>query len=119
MWTGKEKRTSGVKSGPVPLSNTPWIEMKYKVCARAQQRTSTSTSTSNLLPPTFNQLSTMDDAVPSLSTDGVGSRFVSQTEIDSAKARREEQWKAAYARSVQWLPSSPHPHSLTLTEYLA
>ena len=115
MWTGKEKRTSGVRSGPVPLSNTPWIEMKYKVCARAQQRT----STSNLLPPTFNQLNTMDDAVPSLSTDGVGSRFVSQTEIDSAKARREEQWKAAYARSVQWLPSSSHPHSLTLTEYLA
>jgi len=36
--------------------------------------------------------------IPSLSDGLVGSRFVTQDEIDSAKARREEQWKAAYAR---------------------
>lgn len=40
----------------------------------------------------------MDDAIPSISTDGVGSRFVSQNEIEVAKARRDEQWRAAYAR---------------------
>jgi hypothetical protein len=40
----------------------------------------------------------MDDSIPSISTEGVGSRFVSQNEIDTAKARRDEQWKAAYAR---------------------
>lgn len=40
----------------------------------------------------------MDDAIPSISTGAVGSRFVSQNEIDTAKARRDEQWKAAYAR---------------------
>lgn len=38
------------------------------------------------------------DAIPSISTGAVGSRFVSQGEIDTAKARRDEQWKAAYAR---------------------
>ena len=40
----------------------------------------------------------MEDAIPSLSTGVVGSRFVSQEELDTAKARRQEQWKAAYAR---------------------
>lgn len=40
----------------------------------------------------------MDDAIPSLSTGAVGSRFVSQEELETAKARRQEQWKAAYAR---------------------
>lgn len=40
----------------------------------------------------------MDDAIPSISSGSVGSRFVSQGEVDSAKARRDEQWKAAYAR---------------------
>lgn len=39
-----------------------------------------------------------DDAIPSISTGSVGSRFVSQTDLETAKARREEQWKAAYAR---------------------
>lgn len=39
----------------------------------------------------------MDDLeLPSAST--VNSRFVSQSEIDVVKNRREEQWKAAYAR---------------------
>jgi hypothetical protein len=36
--------------------------------------------------------------IPSLSAGVVGSRFVSQNEIETAKARRDEQWKAAYAR---------------------
>lgn len=40
----------------------------------------------------------MEDAIPSLSSGVVGSRFVSQDELDTAKARRQEQWKAAYAR---------------------
>jgi hypothetical protein len=31
-------------------------------------------------------------------TGSVGSRFVTQSEIDSAKEQREEDWKAAYAR---------------------
>ena len=36
--------------------------------------------------------------VPSLSSGVVGSRFITQDEIEDAKARKEEQWKAAYAR---------------------
>ncbi|KAF9787141.1 N-terminal domain of NEFA-interacting nuclear protein NIP30-domain-containing protein [Thelephora terrestris] len=43
----------------------------------------------------------MDADIPSLSSGSVGSRFVSQTEIDVARQRREEQWKAAYARLGQ------------------
>lgn len=39
-----------------------------------------------------------ESLVPSLSSGVVGSRFVTQDEIESAKARKEEQWKAAYAR---------------------
>jgi hypothetical protein len=31
-------------------------------------------------------------------TGGVGSRFVSETDLDAAKKRKEEEWKAAYAR---------------------
>lgn len=42
--------------------------------------------------------------IPSLSDRPVGSRFVSQDEIDLAKQRREEQWKAAYARLGQEPP---------------
>lgn len=43
----------------------------------------------------------MEDAlIPSLSSGAVGSRFVSQDEIDTAKVRRDEQWKAAYARCM-------------------
>ncbi len=33
-------------------------------------------------------------------TGGVGSRFVSETDLDDAKRRKEEEWKAAYARWV-------------------
>jgi len=43
-------------------------------------------------------LFSMDADIPSLSSGSVGSRFVSQTELDVARQRREEQWKAAYAR---------------------
>ncbi|KAF9651904.1 hypothetical protein BDM02DRAFT_3090254 [Thelephora ganbajun] len=43
----------------------------------------------------------MDPDIPSLSSGSVGSRFVSQTELDVARQRREEQWKAAYARLGQ------------------
>ena len=39
-----------------------------------------------------------EEAIPSISTGAVGSRFVSQSDLETAKARREEQWKAAYAR---------------------
>jgi len=49
----------------------------------------------------------MEDSIPSISTGAVGSRFVSQGEIDTAKARREEQWKAAYARLGQEPPPQP------------
>ncbi|KAF8642273.1 hypothetical protein AX16_009546 [Volvariella volvacea WC 439] len=47
-----------------------------------------------------------DSLVPSLSSGPVGSRFITQDEIESAKARREEQWKAAYARFVSVVPST-------------
>ncbi|KAG6885452.1 hypothetical protein C0993_001532 [Termitomyces sp. T159_Od127] len=48
----------------------------------------------------------MDDSttIPSLSAGVVGSRFVTETELDTAKARRDEQWKAAYARLGQEPP---------------
>ncbi|KAJ7181779.1 N-terminal domain of NEFA-interacting nuclear protein NIP30-domain-containing protein [Mycena crocata] len=39
-----------------------------------------------------------ESMIPSLSSSGIGSRFVSQDDVDTAKARRDEQWKAAYAR---------------------
>ncbi|KAL5535639.1 hypothetical protein ACEPAF_3733 [Sanghuangporus sanghuang] len=50
-----------------------------------------------------------DDALPSVTAGpgSVGSRFVSQDDIDSAKARRDEQWKAAYARLGQEPPPRP------------
>lgn len=42
----------------------------------------------------------VDEALPNITSQPgtVGSRFVSQNDLDQAKARREEQWKAAYAR---------------------
>jgi len=49
----------------------------------------------------------MDDSIPSISSGSVGSRFVSQDDIDTAKARRDEQWKAAYARLGQEPPPPP------------
>ncbi|KZP31215.1 hypothetical protein FIBSPDRAFT_945243 [Athelia psychrophila] len=49
----------------------------------------------------------MDGDIPSLQSSGVGARFVSSTDIDAAKARRDEQWKAAYARLGQEPPPQP------------
>ncbi|KAH9847378.1 N-terminal domain of NEFA-interacting nuclear protein NIP30-domain-containing protein [Lenzites betulinus] len=49
----------------------------------------------------------MDDAIPSIQTSGVGSRFVSQSDLEVAKAKRDEQWKAAYARLGQEPPPQP------------
>ncbi|KAJ8495047.1 hypothetical protein ONZ45_g13014 [Pleurotus djamor] len=48
-----------------------------------------------------------DSIVPSLSSGAVGSRFVSQDDIETARERREEQWKAAYARLGQAPPAAP------------
>jgi len=48
-----------------------------------------------------------DEALPSISTGEVGSRFVSQSDIEAARARRDEQWKAAYARLGQAPPPVP------------
>jgi len=47
------------------------------------------------------------DAIPSISLGTVGSRFVSQNDVETAKAKREEQWKAAYARLGQEPPPPP------------
>jgi hypothetical protein len=46
-----------------------------------------------------------DEALPSISTGVVGSRFVSQSDVEAARARREEQWKAAYARFLGLSPT--------------
>ncbi|KAH7911928.1 N-terminal domain of NEFA-interacting nuclear protein NIP30-domain-containing protein [Hygrophoropsis aurantiaca] len=64
----------------------------------------------------------MEEALPSVSISGVGSRFVSQNDIESAKARRDEQWKAAYARLGQEPPPQPAEDSFdgrSLAEKLA
>src|ERR1700761_2856614 len=48
-----------------------------------------------------------ESMIPSLSAGVVGSRFVTQDEVETAKARRDEQWKAAYARlSLRFYPFS-------------
>jgi FAM192A/Fyv6, N-terminal domain len=39
-----------------------------------------------------------DVPVPSLTSGEIGSRFVSQTELDAANKKRDEVWKAAYER---------------------
>ncbi|KAG6842564.1 hypothetical protein C0991_000090 [Blastosporella zonata] len=47
----------------------------------------------------------MDESlIPSLSAGVVGSRFITESDLDTAKARRDEQWKAAYARLGQEPP---------------
>ncbi|KAL0951041.1 hypothetical protein HGRIS_007781 [Hohenbuehelia grisea] len=48
-----------------------------------------------------------ESMIPSLSSGVVGSRFVTQDEVETAKARRDEQWKAAYARLGQEPPPAP------------
>jgi len=60
--------------------------------------------------------------IPSLSTGVVGSRFVSQNDVDIARARRDEQWKAAYARLGQEPPPQQQEDSYdgrSLAEKLA
>lgn len=60
--------------------------------------------------------------MPSVSIGGVGSRFVSQNDLEEAKARRDEQWKAAYARLGQAPPPQPVEDSFdgrSLAEKLA
>jgi len=64
----------------------------------------------------------MEDTLPSVSIGGVGSRFVSQNDLEEAKARRDEQWKAAYARLGQAPPPQPVEDSFdgrSLAEKLA
>ncbi|KIM48111.1 hypothetical protein M413DRAFT_221735 [Hebeloma cylindrosporum] len=45
-----------------------------------------------------------ESIIPSLSAGVVGSRFITQDEVETVKLRREEQWKAAYARLGQEPP---------------
>lgn len=64
----------------------------------------------------------MEDGLPSVSIGGVGSRFISQNDLEEAKARREDQWKAAYARLGQVPPPQPVEDSFdgrSLAEKLA
>ncbi|EPQ60701.1 hypothetical protein GLOTRDRAFT_124454 [Gloeophyllum trabeum ATCC 11539] len=64
----------------------------------------------------------MEESIPSLSSGTVGSRFVSQDEIETTRKRREEQWKAAYARLGQEPPPQPTEDSYdgrSLAEKLA
>ncbi|KAG9314467.1 N-terminal domain of NEFA-interacting nuclear protein NIP30-domain-containing protein [Chiua virens] len=49
----------------------------------------------------------MEEGVPTVSLSGVAARFVSQSDVDAARSRREEQWKAAYARLGQEPPPRP------------
>ncbi|KAI0286995.1 NEFA-interacting nuclear protein NIP30 [Russula aff. rugulosa BPL654] len=63
-----------------------------------------------------------EEAIPSISTGEVGSRFVSQSDVDTARTRREEQWKAAYARLGQEPPPPPQEDAFdgrSLAEKLA
>src|SRR5580693_1637012 len=58
-----------------------------------------------------------EEAIPSISTGVVGSRFVSQSEVETARARREEQWKAAYARfavHLSYNTTHAHPNDFSL-----
>lgn len=60
--------------------------------------------------------------MPSVSVGGVGSRFISQNDLEEAKARRDDQWKAAYARLGQVPPPQPVEDSFdgrSLAEKLA
>ncbi|KAG6845747.1 hypothetical protein H0H87_003801 [Tephrocybe sp. NHM501043] len=63
-----------------------------------------------------------ESLIPSLSAGIVGSRFVTESDLDTAKARREEQWKAAYARLGQEPPPQQQEDSYdgrSLAEKLA
>jgi hypothetical protein len=41
-----------------------------------------------------------------MSEGTVGSRFVSESDLEAAKQRKQEEWKAAYARWVRCRPES-------------
>ncbi|KDQ63623.1 hypothetical protein JAAARDRAFT_119569 [Jaapia argillacea MUCL 33604] len=49
----------------------------------------------------------MEESIPSISSGTVGSRFVSANDVESARKKREESWKAAYARLGQEPPPQP------------
>ncbi|KAF9229411.1 hypothetical protein BS17DRAFT_688909 [Gyrodon lividus] len=64
----------------------------------------------------------MEEGIPTVAVTGVASRFVTQTDVEAAKTRREEQWKAAYARLGQEPPPQPAEDSYdgrSLAEKLA
>lgn len=56
--------------------------------------------------------------IPSLSSGSVGSRFVSQKDIEAANATRDEQWKAAYARLTSPLRLLFHLKTPKLNRYV-
>jgi len=56
-----------------------------------------------------------ESIIPSLSAGVVGSRFITQDEVETVKLRREEQWKAAYARLVVPFPFRPRRRSFSQT----
>ncbi|KAI4526249.1 hypothetical protein K525DRAFT_259567 [Schizophyllum commune Loenen D] len=59
-----------------------------------------------------------DEAVvPSLSSTstGVGARFITADDIQAARTRREEQWRAAYARSDLVQPPDRSPADAPLS----
>jgi len=56
-----------------------------------------------------------ESIIPSLSAGVVGSRFITQDEVETVKLRREEQWKAAYARLVLPFPFRPLCRSFSQT----
>lgn len=103
---GKESRprSCGRKSLRKGLLLNPRACSNHYTSARLLTPTSSLSSTSK---HHLAQTLTMD--LPSVTSEPgtVGSRFVSQDEIDSAKARRDEQWKAAYARCAVLRPQ-PH-----------
>lgn len=72
-----------------------------------------SEDTRNGLPiiPASSHHTMSEEAIPSISAGVVGSRFVSQSDIDTARVRREEQWKAAYARFLRLFVYSPNTHA--------
>jgi len=49
-----------------------------------------------------------EDEDSSLTTTGVGSRFVTEQEITSARQKQDEEWKAAYARSEILAPQTQY-----------
>jgi hypothetical protein len=54
-----------------------------------------------------------EEALPSISTGQVGSRFVTEKEVVEARAKRDEAWQAAYARYKLTIIRSSHlPHQL-------